>query len=152
MSVLDEVALVPVEVGPCRCAGSPHDQDVVYLHPEATADLGMAFEAAVFGFNDGQAAQASVAVGRAFISYGVADWTFVDDAGNAIAVTPANVLRALPWDKGGKTVYDKAAELYYGATMRPLVERARTYSQRTSTVASISASGRSAQTRQKRSA
>jgi hypothetical protein len=65
-----------------------------------------------------------------WIRHGVADWTFLDDLGNPIPVTPDNVTRALPFTKGGRLVADKADDLYAEAVTAPLVERVAALSKR----------------------
>lgn len=150
MSALDGPPLVAVEVGPCRCAGSPHGQDVVYLHGETTAEIGLAAYGAIAAA-DGVADQ-RLRLGMAYLVNGVADWTFLDDAGQPIPVTPDTIRRALPWGKGGRDVAEKANELYSDEVVRPLVERAQRSSRVTSITASTSANRPSSSVRRKRSA
>lgn len=150
MSALDGPPLVAVEVGPCRCSGSPHDPDIVYLHGEATPEIGLAAYGAIAaaeGVEDQR-----VRLGMAYLVHGVADWTFVDDGGSPIPVTPDTIRRALPWGRGGREVAEKANELYSDEVVRPLVERAQRSSRVTSITASTSVSRPSSSARRKRSA
>lgn len=150
MSVLDAPPYVPVDVGPCRCAGTPHDSDVVYLHGETTAALGLAAYAAIAaaeGVEDQR-----LRLGMAYLIHGVAEWTFLADDGTPIPVTPETVSRALPWSRGGREVAEKANELYADEVVRPLVERLQRSSRVTSITASTSVSRRSSSAHRRRSA
>lgn len=115
-------------------------------------ELGLAAESTIYLHKDGEAELAATALGRVYVAYGVADWSFLDDEGKPIPVTHDNALRALPWGRGGKEVADRAAELYAPAVLRPLVERARRSSRVTSIDGSTSATRPTAQARRKRSA
>lgn len=123
MSVLDSPELVPVPVNYCPCAGTPHpDGDIVYLYPELSMPGGMAAQGAISeGLTDPVRLQELLA--RVWISHGVAAWTFLDDEGQPIPVTPHNVARALPYAKGGRLVAEKADDIYSGAILAPLADR-----------------------------
>ena len=64
-----------------------------------------------------------VLLGRVFIEEGITDWTFVDEDGDQLSVTPANIERLLPWGKGGSLVAERANDLYGEAILAPLVKR-----------------------------
>lgn len=115
-------------------------------------DLGLAAEAVIYSYREGEQEQATVGLGRVYVAYGVADWTFLDDDGQQVPVSHDNAVRALPWDRGGREVATKAAELYNGAVLRPLVERASKSSRVTSIGGSTSANPQPGRVRQKRSA
>lgn len=124
MSVLDAPELVPVPVNYCPCAGKPHpDGDIVYLHPELSMSGGMAATAAISEGADSIRLQELLA--RVWIAHGVAAWTFLDDEGQPIPVTPDNVILALPYAKGGRLVAEKADDIYAKAVVDPLLERLR---------------------------
>jgi len=127
MSVLDRPDHVPVPLGYCPCEGTPHpDGDVVYLYPELSMPGGMAAQAAIAeswtetGFDT---VRFQDLIAPVWIRHGVAGWTFLDDLGQPIPVNPDNVLRALPYAKGGRAVADKADDLYNEAVLAPLAER-----------------------------
>jgi len=125
VSVLDRPDLVPVQLGFCPCAGTPHpDGDVVYLYPELPTPAGIRARAY---FRDGTfSGMATVdveeGIARLWLSMCVADWTFVFDDGKPIPVTPDNVLRALPYAKGGREVAGKADDLYVESITAPLAD------------------------------
>jgi hypothetical protein len=50
----------------------------------------------------------------------VVEWTFLDDEGGPIPLTPDNVVRALPYGRGGREVADKADDLYATSVLAPL--------------------------------
>ena len=137
MSVLDRPELVPVPLGYCPCLGGPHaDGDTVYLYPELSMAGGMAAQGAISEASgetgiDGLRLQELLA--SVWIRHGVAAWTFLDDNGSDIPVTPTNIAAALPYAKGGRAVSEKADDLYAEAVTAPLVERLNTLSKRGST-------------------
>jgi hypothetical protein len=137
MSVLDRPEHVPVPLGFCPCLGSPHeDGDIVYLYPELSMAGGMAAQGAISEASgdsglDGVRLQELLA--EVWIRHGVASWTFLDDNGEAIPVSPSNIAAALPYAKGGRAVADKADDLYAEAVTAPLVERLAALSKRGST-------------------
>lgn len=139
MSALDRPALVPVQLGYCPCAGTPHaDGDTVYLYPELSAPAGI--RARAF-FRDAMTStlsqvDAEAAIAELWLSVGVAEWTFVFDDGRPIPVTPENVVRALPYAKGGRQVADTADDLYVTSVTAPLLERLRGLSKPGSTPSS----------------
>lgn len=121
MSVLDAPELVPVPVGYCPCAGTPHpDGDIVYLHAELSAAGGMAVQGFI---SEPDPIRLQELLARVWLGHGVAAWTFLDDDGKPIPLTPENVVRALPYAKGGRLVADKADALYAEAVLAPLLER-----------------------------
>lgn len=150
MSVIDTPPPVAIEVGVCRCAGSPHDQDIVWVAPEVTAEMGLASYAAIQ--NGGSVEDIQARLGAIYLRLGIVDWTFLDDEGVTIPVTPENVLRALPWGKGGFEVAERQAALYQEAVLRPLAARRPNSSPPTSITVSTSATRRSSSARAKRSA
>jgi hypothetical protein len=125
MSALDQPDLVPVHLGYCPCEGTPHpDGDIVYLYPELSAPAGI--RARAF-FQQGMTGQVHTvdleeAIATLWLSMCVADWTFLFDDGSPIPVTPENVVRALPYAKGGRQVADKADDLYVDSVTAPLLE------------------------------
>lgn len=126
MSVLDRPDNVPVPLGYCPCEGQPHaDGDVVYLYPELSMPGGMAAQGAIAEAMENGFDQVLIQelLARVWIRHGVAAWTFLDDLGKPIPVTPDNVARALPFAKGGRAVADKADDLYNEAVLAPLAAR-----------------------------
>lgn len=160
MSRLDNTPApdVGVRVGDCECAGHPHDGqegrddgDWVWLKPKVDLDLGLAIQAArgsaVPRNEKGELATVSPAVyfhliekamGMAYIAYGITRWNFLEDDGSPTPLSPDNAVRALPWDKGGSIVSDKADDLYSPAITAPLLARARERSERGRTGTSTS--------------
>lgn len=125
---------IPVVIGPCECPGTPHgDGDVVYLDAELSAPGGMAAQAAISNHLADQVTLLAE-LGRVYLRHGVVAWNLLDDAGLPLALTPDNVVAALPYGKGGREVADKADELYSEAILRPLTERLSSLSRTGSTV------------------
>lgn len=136
MSVLDREEPVVVNVGPCRCAGTPHvDGDTVSLSKNPPLEVGLAASQAMA--EDG-ADNIRIALGLAYLR-AIEAWTFVDDDGDPIPVTPENIRAALPWGKGGDIVAEKADELYTGAVLDPLLRRLSNTSRGGPTAGSTSA-------------
>lgn len=159
MSVLDRPDLVPVQLGFCPCEGKPHeDGDVVSLWPELSMAGGLAAQGAIVAAfdDDGTLNQLRLQeyLAVVWIRHGVAAWTFLDDNGQPIPITPENVARALPYGKGGRLVADQADSLYAEAVTTPLVESLSALSKRGSTTSTRSATSpnrASRRTRQRRS-
>lgn len=125
---------VTVDVGACRCPGTPHEQDEVLLAPKLTVPMGAAAMAVLSGVDPTigamQAALTAIYLSPAPAG-GIVAWSFVregkDDKGLPIVVpeeiTPDNIERLIPWTDGGSEVASKADELYAGDLFRPLAER-----------------------------
>ena len=137
MSVLDRPALVPVQLGFCPCQGNPHpDGDIVSLWPELSMEGGLAAQGAIAAsFDDDGLNQVTLQeqLAKVWIRHGVAEWTFLDDYGKDIPVTPENVTLALPYAKGGRLVADMADDLYAESVTAPLAEKLSEASKRGST-------------------
>jgi hypothetical protein len=128
---------VEVRLPACYCPGSPHEADLVYLSPALSMAGGMAAQSAIAeGFTDQIRLQELLA--EVWIRHGVVAWNLVDEDG-PIPVTRDNVLRALPYGKGGRQVADRADDLYAEDILSPLVERLKTTSPRGRTNGSTSA-------------
>lgn len=146
MSVLDRPDNVPVNLGYCPCEGSPHpDGDVVYLYPELPAPAGLRARSllnqAIYERTLSQT-EAEALVAEVWLSTCVAAWTFLDDDGQPIPVTSENVLRALPYGKGGREIAEKADDLYGPTVMNPLVAEVEALSKRGSNRATRRATSR----------
>jgi hypothetical protein len=105
--------------------GSPHPEgDWVDLHPVATIDVGAAAHIAIAQFGS-DAMRLQVALGHAWLWYGIAAWSFVGEDG-PVPVRPddpgwaATVDRWLPFRDGGRDVVERANDLYEGDVIRPL--------------------------------
>lgn len=152
MSVLDRPDNVPVPLGYCPCEGQPHaDGDVVYLYPELSMAGGMAAQAALSDAMDDGFDQMRLQelLAKVWMRHCVAAWTFLDDLGKPIPVTPDNIALALPYGKGGRDVADKADNLYSRAVLAPLEERYAALS-RTGRTRTPAPTSRAATTRRKR--
>jgi hypothetical protein len=123
MSVLDRPDDVPVPLGYCPCEGTPHpDGDIVYLPAELSASAGMAVRGLMVEGLMGMAADLlQERLGELWLKVAIASWTFLDDDGEPIPLTAENIVRALPYAKGGRLVADKADDLYAGSVVDPLV-------------------------------
>lgn len=119
---------VVVNVGECRCPGTPHtDGDTVSLRPKIDLSMGAAAWAAM---NSSQAdtTDMQAAVSMVYMKYGIVAWSFVDTAGLPIPVRGANFDELLPWGDGGMEVLEAADGLYGTELMRPFVRRQETLS------------------------
>ena len=157
MSVLDRPDPVPVPLGYCPCEGSPHpDGDIVYLRPELSVPAGVKarswFVDSITGEVDSANLQERIAA--VWLEAGVMSWTFLDDDGEPIPVTPENIALALPYGKGGRLVADRADDLYVPSVVTPLEERLAALSKRGQTASippATSPQKTSTSTRRKRS-
>ena len=128
MTTTDGMQPVVVHVGPCRCIGradaSPvhPDGDEVYLAPEASMTCGLRANGAITAAG-GDVSILEPTMARIFIDEGIVGWTFVDEDGDPIPVTPGSIDRLLPWGRGGAIVSERANDLYSGAILDPLVRR-----------------------------
>lgn len=113
-----DAALVPVSVGACRCSGTPHaDGDEVFVYPNLPFSVGAKATAAAQTIEDGPERLAAI---YAILTEGcVADWSFVDDKGAKIPVTPESIKGALPWDKGGYEVASALLVQHANTLLRP---------------------------------
>lgn len=126
MSALDRPDDIPVQLDYCPCEGTPHpDGDIVYLHAELSAPAGIRarsfFAAAMTGSLEPVDVEERIA--ELWLSIGVSRWTFLTDDGKPIPVTPENVVRALPYGKGGREVADMADDLYVASVTAPLLAK-----------------------------
>lgn len=128
---------VPVEVGACRCPGAPHpDGDIVFLHPKLSLRGGLIAEREMVNLSMRQQ-QPNPSPGgstatleleglllETYVRFGVADWTFVDDSGEPVPVTEAEINERLLSDFAyARPIGEKGDELYTQAILDPLVAR-----------------------------
>lgn len=116
----DEGQPVVVDVGPCRCPDRAHASDTVTLYPEPTLPLGLAARAALSAHGT-DAMELEVALGQAYLQHGIESWSFTDAENEPVPVNWPNILRLLPFARGGKLVVDAADGLYSRAVFGPLV-------------------------------
>lgn len=110
--------LTPVPVGECRCPGTPHEGgDIVYLYPELPMTVGMTAHSAMSVLSDG--VERLAAVYRIVTEGCIADWTFVDDEGEKVPISPATIRGALPWNRGGQQVALTATDMHAAALLAP---------------------------------
>lgn len=118
---LSERAPVAVPLGECQCPGAPHaGGDTVYLRAELDVAGGLAVIAAMSS-GDGEALLEKI--GRAYLIFGIADWTFTDEAGAKVPASRANIER-LRWSPATLAVANAAADLYAEAVLGPLAQTA----------------------------
>ena len=142
MAYLDPGQGISVDVGECRCPGSPHASDEVLLAPKLTVPMGAAAMAALGG-------QTTVAGNQAVLTEvwfnppplgGIIAWSFTDKDKERVPVTPDNIARLLPWNEGGYEIASKLDELYGPELFRPLAPRPPKPSETGPTVVETSAS------------
>ena len=123
MSPANGAVQTEVNLGPCRCAGSPHAQgDIVWLRPKAGIDMGLAATVAL-RHSGTRPGDVQAALGMVFLRYGISGWTFTDENHEVVPVTADNIDLWLPWDEGGFEVADRADDLYGATVIAPLVRR-----------------------------
>lgn len=147
--------LVPVEVA-CRCPGTPHDEDVVYLRPRLGLAAGIAVQKLIVQAHQTEsptdAADLTGVLAEAYLRAGVVSWTFADADGGSVPVTTDSVKALLLDDfEVGAVVADRADDLYMGPVIAPLLRRASTSLLSTPTNGSTSPHGNGARHRPKRS-
>lgn len=133
MAYTDAGQGISVDVGECRCPGTPHASDEVLLAPKLTVPMGAAAMAALGG-------QTTVAGNQAVLTEvwfsppplgGIIAWSFVEKAKGddgepttrTVPLTPDNIARLLPWSQGGYEIASKIDELYGPELFRPLAPR-----------------------------
>lgn len=127
MTIADRGQPVEVNVGECRCPGTPHALDSVWLKPELDVPLAIAANAAIRAIevNELNAAEANAEVQYAltgvYLRHSIVRWTFVDEKGD-VPITASNIARLLPWGNGGGEVAEAADALYSEKLFAPLVE------------------------------
>lgn len=126
---------VPIEVklGACLCAGTPHpDGDFVMLAPKLSAEAGTAASAA-YALNNDDPTELETAVVMGLMRHGaIASWNFLDEKGEDVPVTPANVDRYLPWTEGGREVASKITSLVVDGQFSPFTSGSSTKKQKRS--------------------
>lgn len=133
---MDTSDLIPVCVGACLCPGAPHpDGDFVYLRPTLGLAAGIAIQKLVIDANNAESrmdgADLTGVLAESYLLHGVAEWNLAN--GKAIPVTPDTIREHLLSDFGrAAPVADKADDLYMGAVLAPLLQRARSSSASTS--------------------
>lgn len=124
--------LVWVDVGECRCPGSPHPVDRVGLAPHAPIEVGAAVMGAIRTAGGNEIVLQGL-MARSFM-LGIREWTFTDAQGRPIRVDATSedfgdlLDDLLPWASGGAEVADRADGLYSQAILRPLLSRTSTSS------------------------
>jgi hypothetical protein len=115
----------PVSVAvACRCPGTPHDGDSVYLRP--TISLIGALEAQELIYRaDATFRKVSAAMVDGFLRHEIVAWTFTDEQGDELPVTEENIERLILSDfTYASPIADRASELYADTVIRPLVDAA----------------------------
>ena len=116
---------------PCPCPGTPHEIEAVYLEPEATIPMGMAVRYRISNMTtratelDAET-QARGEIAPFLMQYGIRTWTFTDEKGGRVTVSPSTIAELLPFAGPGNPgfeVCDKCMTLYLEAVSRPLRER-----------------------------
>ena len=153
---MSESTPVPVAVA-CRCPGTPHDGDTVYLR--ATLDLrgGMiaqrkVIELATDRGPDADTDEILASLAETYCLNGIVDWTFTNGDTKKVEVTPQAIRKLILDDFSyAITVADAASDLYTSAVLDPLLARVSKSSPPTRTRGSTSRPNGSSATRRKRS-
>ena len=140
---------VPVALpGGCRCPGTPHAQDEVYLLPRLTFEGGARSDAVIAAHLErGDTADLGRALSRVYLTEQVAGWNLTGEGGLPLPFAPALLLS--DWE-ASRVVADKADDLYSEVLLAPLVTAASKSSPAGRTAASTSARTRTASRPRKR--
>ena len=84
---------------PCYCPGKPHERDEYQLADELSTEAGIA-AATVLATADGESAAAAV-TGAMMRNGVIIGWNLVDEDGQLLPITAANVGKRVTWLKGG---------------------------------------------------
>ena len=128
MSITDRGQPVEVNVGACRCPGTPHALDTVWLKPELDVPLAIAANAAIRAIEIGELSigeansEVQYALTGVYLRHSIIRWNLVDEKGEPVPITSSNITRLLAWGKGGGEVAEAADGLYSEALFAPLVE------------------------------
>lgn len=128
---------VRMEVGACRCPGTPHPADAVWLAADVPIPLGFAAMAALQGMTDSNVYVG--VLGGLYLRFGIVRWTFTAEGGVSEPINPESIARLLPWNDGGLEVAEAADDLYGEAIFRPLARRLSKASEPGPTATSTSA-------------
>ena len=126
---------------PCPCPNGEHavQGDTVELRERLGLAAGIAIQATVRELIGQPNAVIVAALVEAYVRHGVAGWTFVDDIGRDVPVTPENIQAWVLDDFTLATPVAEAADkLYEDAVLGPLVRAAATSSPTTPTEPSTS--------------
>ena len=112
---------VVVDLAECRCPGTPHHHDSVTLRPEPSVPMGTAaWAVASLG---GALWDVQARLSKVWLDYGIVDWTFTDERGKPVPITPSTIEERLPFGHGGLEVANRADELYSDTVLSPLAAR-----------------------------
>ena len=112
--------LLPVNVGACRCPGTPHtDGDIVSLDTQLSTPAGIAAQAALVEGDSWEERYAGMVMG--LMRFSVRDWTFRNEDG-PIPITASTVDSELTWLNGGKEVAAAITQLHQASILDPFVE------------------------------
>ena len=107
--------------GECRCPGTPHHHDTVTLRAEPSVPMGTAaWAVASLG---GALWDIQARLSAVWMTYGIIDWSFTDEVGKAVPITPSTIEERLPFGHGGMEVAQAADELYSDTVLSPLAAR-----------------------------
>ena len=126
---------VVVGIGPCRCPGTPHEQDEVYLRPTISLDGGIRAQGAIMKYGS-DTVELTAAWTGIFLRDGITGWNLTNGDGGPEALDVDGLLMDLD---AARPVADRAAELYGESVMRPFLPPPQMTSPPTSTDASTSA-------------
>lgn len=116
--------LVAVEGVPCPCPGTPHpDGDTVSLYPKLDLHGGVYAQRKIIAAMEGKADSDEVVATLmdVYCRKGVAAWSFLDEKGKPLAVTPEAIEATLLRDYSvGRPVAEKADAIYSPALIDPL--------------------------------
>jgi hypothetical protein len=130
----------PVSGLPCPCPNTPHpDGDTVELRDKLGLAAGVELQRDVreaLGTSEGHIVGLLV---EGYVRHGVCAWTFTDELGKPVEVTPENIQKWVLDDFTLATpIAEKADELYENAVLGPLVREAASLLPTTPTESSTS--------------
>lgn len=148
-------SLVPVEVGACRCVGTPHpDGDIVFLASHLSLRGGFVAERTMIALSGAGKDRLEVEAGliEVYVRFGVSAWNLLDAEGDPIPVNEDTIRSEILSDFArARPLADAADGLYTSAILDPLVARLSKSSRATQTRGSTSATPPSSSSPPKRS-
>lgn len=133
-----------VDIGECRCPGTPHETDTVGMRPRLGLAAGVALQRAVADFLlSSERRTEDKAIGilvEYYVLEGVAEWNLVDENGKPLPLNDQTMREQLLDDFArSRAIADKGDDLYKGPVLGPLLSGASKSSKTTSSNGSTSA-------------
>lgn len=140
MSRLRTTEPVAVDLGPCECPGTPHeDGDKAWLRPGLTPEGGARATHVLMGASARGEDATIGALSMAFLVGGLVGWTLLDDDGKPLSYDEETLASGrIDWETTLSPIANRADALYATSVINPLVKGLSEPLQRGPTEASTS--------------